>query len=529
MRRAAGIGAAVLVAGVLGAAVAPAAAHADAGGAAKDQFSPQVTHTGTGPTGYAVTFRYYDPTATSVELRGEWYFSDAADTTTTSSAGLLPSQWQPGDFPIAYPNNGAAPNWPVVQMTLDPSTGVWSYTTPLPSGTFTYGFYVNCASATGAGCTEISDPSNPPWNTDGTTTTGSVEPDSEVYVPSDPAFGTADLSWQAPNAKSHGTLVDVSYPDPLSSSPVGSHPLAVYLPPGYDPNRATPYPTLYLSHGAGGNEVDWSTQGAAGNIVDDAIAAGKVQPMVVVMTDFNGLSACTLGSVACYASDVANYVIPYVQSHFNVSGNANDRAFGGLSAGGQRANYLLFNDTTLFGYFASWSIGNSGAPAYPGTLWNNPDLRNRLGIMIGGGNFDRITVPSINTYEADLTASGIPFTDSRIDGGHEWYTWRQLLYNYITTIAFRHSTTTMQASTHGSVTTLTVNVAGDTTEATAPEGTVQLLVNGTPATATYPVNDGKATIQLTPHLLQGPSTVTVNYSGDNYYNPSSVTTTLSPQ
>ena len=108
-----------------------------------------------------------------------------------------------------------------------------------PPGTFTYGFYVNCTSPppTLTGCTELSDPSNPPWNH-----SGSVEPDSEVYVPSDPRFGTADMSWQAPNRRFHGTLLDVSYPDPQSTEPVGSHPLAVYLPPGYDPHRAHPVP-----------------------------------------------------------------------------------------------------------------------------------------------------------------------------------------------------------------------------------------------------------------------------------------------
>ena len=72
-------------------------------------------------------------------------------------------------------------------------------------------------------------------------------------------------------------------------------------------------------------------------------------------------------------------------------------------------------------------------------------------------------------------------------------------------------------------------MAGDTAEATAPEGTVQLLVNGTPATATYPVNNGQTTIQLTPRLLQGTSTVTLNYGGDSYYNSSTVTTSVSPQ
>ena len=78
--------------------------------------SPDVTHTGTGPTGYTVTFRISDPTATRMRIRGEWFFSSAADTTTTTSAGRLPSQWKPGDFPIANPNNGAAANWPVADM-----------------------------------------------------------------------------------------------------------------------------------------------------------------------------------------------------------------------------------------------------------------------------------------------------------------------------------------------------------------------------------------------------------------------------
>ena len=222
----------------------------------------------------------------------------------------------PGDFPIANPNAGAAPNWPVVNMTFNKLTGVWSYTTPLPSGTFTYGFYVNCtAAAPGlSGCTELSDPSNPPWNQVGSTITGSAEPDSEVYVPSDAKFGTADLSWEKPHPN-EGQLQDVSYPDPDSTAPAGSHPLAVFLPQGYNPNRALPYPTLYISHGAGGNEVDWSTQGAANSIVDNLLSAGRIQPMVVVMTDFNGLTCPdTTSSVACYAEDINNNVVPYVQS-----------------------------------------------------------------------------------------------------------------------------------------------------------------------------------------------------------------------
>ena len=261
---------------------------------APEVVSPEVVQTGTGPTGYEITFRYYDPTATKVYLRGEWFFSDAAHTTRTSSAGWLPSQWIPGAFPIAFPNSGASANWPVINMTLDPATGVWSYTTPMPSGTYTYGYYRNCPNTfpSLSNCTEFADPSNPPWNT-----SGAVEPTSQVYVPSDSAFGTPDMSWEAPTAV-HGTLFDVTYPSPQSTNPVGYHYLAVYLPASYDPARSLPYPTLYLSHGSGGNEVDWSTQGVANRIIDNLIAAGKIQPMVVVMTNFNGISGSTAGSVS---------------------------------------------------------------------------------------------------------------------------------------------------------------------------------------------------------------------------------------
>src|SRR4051794_41452382 len=123
--------------------------------------SPEVTHTGTNPTGYTVTFRIYDPTATRMRIRGEWIFSGAADTTTTSSAGRLPSQWQLGDFPIAHPNAGAAANWPVADMTKG-ADGVWTYTTPMPSGTVTDNFYRHCDANPPqlSGCTGTVDPSN---------------------------------------------------------------------------------------------------------------------------------------------------------------------------------------------------------------------------------------------------------------------------------------------------------------------------------------------------------------------------------
>src|SRR3954452_21672501 len=140
---------------VLAAGLAPAATQAQT-----SSLAPQVVHTGTAPTGYAVTFLISDATATRMRIKGEWFFSDAAHSSfnPATSEGRLPSQWKIGDFPLATPNT-TDPNWPVADMVKD-ANGVWTYTTPLPSGWFTYQFYKDCDAAAPAltGCTALSDP-----------------------------------------------------------------------------------------------------------------------------------------------------------------------------------------------------------------------------------------------------------------------------------------------------------------------------------------------------------------------------------
>src|SRR5262245_2677492 len=113
--------------------VAVSSAKTAASAASHPNLGPQVVHTGTAPTGYEVTFRYYDPSATRVQIKGEWYFanpyqldrlSGSSSTDIVQSPGILPTQWQPGDVPLAHPNSTAA-NWPVVDLTQIGHSGVW--------------------------------------------------------------------------------------------------------------------------------------------------------------------------------------------------------------------------------------------------------------------------------------------------------------------------------------------------------------------------------------------------------------------
>lgn len=488
--------------------------------AAPQVVSPEVIHTGTGPTGYEVTFRYYDAAATSIRIKGEWYFSDAAHGNTT--AGYLPTQWQPGYFPIGSPNSPSA-NWPVAEMTND-GAGVWSYTTPLPSGVFSYAFYRNCtAAAPGlSGCTAIPDPMNMPWNAPAVSPSNN-ELTSQVYVPSDPAFGTLDNSWQAANPV-HGSLTEVAYASSVSTNPVGVHAMAIYTPPGYDPNRAVPYPVFYLMHGGGGNEVDWSTQGVAGKIMDNLIASGKTQPMIIVMPTYRGITGVANGS-----TDILNNVIPYVESHYNVSHDASSRAFAALSQGGQHVNDLLFNHTTSIGYYSVMSAGgqcdagvtgcNGGIPPVTSPLWANPDLKTRLGIQITAGLQDGL-YPSDLTEDNYMTTFGIPHVSYYVNGGHNWAFWRQAMRDFVIRVAFRHTTTTLSQGALGGGRFVAATVKADTAEPARPRGTVQFYVDGQKVEPARPLlADGSARLNLQ-QIGAGAHTVTAVYSGDNYYNTS---------
>ena len=61
----------------------------------------------------------------------------------------------------------------------------------------------------------------------------------------------------------------------------------VYTPPGYSAGQK--YPVLYLLHGLGGDEDNWTERGAADVILDNLIADGRAVPMIVVMP--NGRSS----------------------------------------------------------------------------------------------------------------------------------------------------------------------------------------------------------------------------------------------
>jgi len=57
----------------------------------------------------------------------------------------------------------------------------------------------------------------------------------------------------------------------------------VYTPPSYETNPDKVYPVWYLHHGGGENETAWIWQGKINLMLDNMIAAGECEEMIVVM------------------------------------------------------------------------------------------------------------------------------------------------------------------------------------------------------------------------------------------------------
>lgn len=399
---------------------------------AASDLGPTVVKTDTGPTGYEVTFRYEAPAdVTSVQINGEWFFSRAYSLLALNGGDARSGdEWQPKDI-VAGP-------WGSREMTKG-TDGVWTWTTALPSGTFSYGFYHD-----GSTAVRYADPAVPGFND---TAEWNKQNMSQVYVPQSAKFPTYANDYQAPPAKA-GKLLQLAYATPFAINPVGrpqgpdgEHTISVYLPAGYDPNRAEPYPTMYISHGGQGVDTDWFTQGVGQNIVSNAIADGDAKQMVVVATNFQGFHASfnnsSTDAIKAYADDLEQYGIPFVESNFNVSKKSMDRALASLSAGGLRLLEFLYNRPGVFEYYGLWSAGgNSPMP----TLEQTANISKVKGIIqIGVGYQDWQNSINALSYEraGEIRRSTAVVDEWNTYGIHSWDLWRQQLNYFVRTDAFK--------------------------------------------------------------------------------------------
>lgn len=137
---------------------------------------------------------------------------------------------------------------------------------------------------------------------------------------------------------------------------------SVYLPAGYESNTTRHYPTVYLLHGMPfepvNSETDWVQQGSADRLVGDAIASGRLPPMILVMPDADTTwYSNTVDGKVRYEDMLIEEFIPFIDRTFRTRPQRLFRSAVGLSMGGYGAMMLAMRHPTLFSGAAALSPG----------------------------------------------------------------------------------------------------------------------------------------------------------------------------
>lgn len=317
------------------------------------------------------------------------------------------------------------------EMTRN-ADGVWTYTTPvLPSEMYTYRIDVD-------GVLNL-DPLNPFTRRD----VGNVY--SVFYI----GGGCGDY-YQVHDVP-HGDVVTTWY---HSDSAGADRRLSVYLPPCYG-KEGRKYPVLYLLHGSGGDETAWLDLGHVARIMDNLIARGEAEPMIVVMPNGNfskqaapGETPENLAFRPVMTNMLTDYkngayemafteIIGFIDNKYSTIPDRQHRAIAGLSMGGFHSLYIALNYPGWFDYVGLFSAGlmtdlNTDREAYrdeDAKLARLSELGYKL-FWIGIGKDDFLYEANTD-FRKRLDSMDFDYIYHESERGHIWANWRQYLLLFV--------------------------------------------------------------------------------------------------
>ena len=333
----------------------------------------------------SVTFRLKADYATVVKLSGSW----------------MPNPWG---------------------GTIDMTRGennVWEVTIPLPEPEiYTYNFVADGVS--------VNDPQNVMVQRDGSRYLNMLLVDgerTENYKP----------------AEKRGTVSHPWYDSKILGI---NRRLTVYTPYGYEANPKAKYPVLYLLHGAGGDEEAWSSMGRTAQILDNLIAKGLAQPMIVVMPNGNPnqQAAQTFGLPTTeydwrdpanrnlYVQSLVEEIVPFIEKNYRTVAKKSHRAIAGLSMGGGHTIAASGMYPNAFDYICPLSMGAKRTEELDAQLQGIKKAGYKL-YWLACGNTDFL-FENANELDEALTANGLEHTYFVSEGGHVWANWRLYLNTF---------------------------------------------------------------------------------------------------
>lgn len=286
-------------------------------------------------------------------------------------------------------------------LALDPSGSNYQATVgPLAPGLYYYQYTATWADRTKKSFREPTSPvavtSHPTWNT--------------LFVPGPSVQWMADLP-------AGGDVSDLTYTSPVTGD---ERTALVWAPPGYDEDREQAYPVLYLLADGSQTAQEWAELGRAPQVLDNLVAEGRIDPMVVVMADAGGTDP---------RSELLDGVVEATRAQYHVTDETAGQAVAGIGDGANHALSALRTDPGTFGSVGSFSGGLNGSisAGVANAINESTDL---LRIYVGN-----VLDPSYNRTHAllgTLERAGVEheFDGVDPDSGATWDTWREALRDF---------------------------------------------------------------------------------------------------
>lgn len=290
--------------------------------------------------------------------------------------------------------------------------GVWTLTIgPLEPDMYAYHFNVDGV--------QIADPSN----TYAAFT--AMPPYSQLIV-----HGDSPSYYDAKNVP-HGNVTRHIYRSDVTN---GEREIYVYTPPCYSPEKE--YPVLYLMGGSGELPSNWIYDGRVNFIMDNLLAEGKAEPMIIALPNNQVIHRNHPRHVELtfdvLEKELRNHVIPLIDNNYSTVKSAKGRAISGLSMGGRHSMFIGFRSLDLFANFGILSAGDVNPETTLSHFLNDADVNNKVEyLFIGQG-----TKEAEGFFNQRCQALHEALNNHSINheyyigghGGHDWSTWRHLLY-----------------------------------------------------------------------------------------------------
>lgn len=160
----------------------------------------------------------------------------------------------------------------------------------------------------------------------------------------------------------------------------------VYLPEGYyEEGNAQRYPTLYLLHGINSQSTTYAID-KIDQVLDEAIAAGEIEPMIVVIPDDPTKSSFWGGK---YADMVTDDLLPTVDKRYRTIDDERYRMTSGCSmGGGGSVNIGMFNSDLFSGVISFYGAIRMVENGYTAAAQTSDGYLNQFSVFLACGNQD---------------------------------------------------------------------------------------------------------------------------------------------